>query len=129
MLNARKLLVIDDDRQLVQGLAIRMQAAGYLVLNAYDGQSGIAAAMEHKPDVVLLDLRMPNMGGLEVLMKLSQWPDTARIPVIVVSANVNDQTRKAALDLGAKCCIVKPFRAADVIAAMERAVERPRLLA
>ena len=121
MFDAKRLLIIDDDRQLVLCMSIRLRAAGYDVSTAFDGSGGLALVKDHSPDVIILDLRMRAMSGLEVLAELRKSPRTSTIPVIVVSANVNEQTREKALGLGALCCIVKPFHASDLVAAIELA--------
>src|SRR5439155_11966623 len=86
-------------------------------------------AIEHRPDAIILDLRMPNMGGLEVLARLRERPMTRFIPVLVVSANVVEETRVKALDLGARRVLVKPYQAGDLIASVESILSDPRTVA
>jgi|ERR1043166_1081338 DNA-binding response OmpR family regulator len=126
MHSPKRVLIVDDDREIVLGLCIRMRAAGYDVLTASDGRIGLAAAIEHRPDAIILDLRMPNMGGLEVLAQLRKQSSTRSIPVLVVSANVVEDTRVKALDLGARRVLVKPYQAADLIASVESILNDPK---
>lgn len=125
MREVEQLLIVDDDREIVRGLAIRLRAAGYEVLTAFDGQAGLAAAIAHQPDAIILDIRMPVMDGLEVLGGLRERVDTRSIPVVVVSANVVEQTRVKALDLGARCFLEKPYQAGTLIAAVRSVLKEP----
>ena len=119
MSERRRVLIIDDDREIVRGLSVRMRAAKYEVISAYDGQSGLRLALERLPDAIILDIRMPVMDGLEVLAKLREEPCTKSIPVVVISANVLENTRSSALDLGARCFLSKPYQHQTLLAAVD----------
>lgn len=86
---AKKILLIDDDSLLLRMYATKLQADGYVVLEAANGQEGIAIAKKEKPDLILLDLMMPVMNGIETLKILKKDPDVKNIPVIV-QTNVGD---------------------------------------
>jgi CheY-like chemotaxis protein len=79
-------LVIDDDRDAVELIAVRILGLASTVLRAYGGREGIAAARQELPDVIVLDLMMPEVNGFDVVEALSDQPDTARIPILVVTA-------------------------------------------
>jgi CheY-like chemotaxis protein len=111
----RRILVVDDDRDIVRGLSIRLRAAGYLVETAFDGPSGLAAATEELPDALVLDIRLPGLDGLSVLSRLRSQPETRTLPVVVVSANIVEQTRARALELGVRYFLSKPYQAAALI--------------
>lgn len=113
-------LIVDDDREIVRGLSIRLNALGYQVFSASDGPSGLACASERRPDAILLDIRMPGMDGFEVLGHLKQKLATAAIPVVVLSANVVEQTRHRAMTLGASYFMAKPFTAERLFAALQK---------
>ncbi|MBI5764542.1 MAG: response regulator [Planctomycetes bacterium] len=115
-------LVVDDDHQIVEGLTIRLKAAGYDVLSANDGQPGIDAAIQNHPDAIVLDMRMPGMNGLAVLDELRARKETRDIPVVMLSANVADRAERQALDHGARYYLEKPYQAKAVIAALESAM-------
>ncbi|MFA5907949.1 MAG: response regulator [Vicinamibacterales bacterium] len=83
---ALKVLVIDDDPDAVELVAVRIQGLASTVLRAYDGDTGIAAARQEQPDVIVLDLMMPGVNGFDVVKALSEEPGTARIPILVVTA-------------------------------------------
>lgn len=110
MPDAGKVLIIDDEPQIVRGLTLRLRAAGYEVATASDGAAGLPAATAAKPDVILLDLQMPGMDGFEALRSLRNGVDTRTIPVTVLSASAVESARARAMALGARCFLNKPFR-------------------
>jgi CheY-like chemotaxis protein len=115
-------LVVDDDCEIVTAATLRLRAAGYGIQTANDGVSGLALAAECDPDVILLDVRMPRMGGLTVLGELKARGDTKHIPVVMLSASNVDQ--QAALDAGARFFLKKPYRGDMLVQAVAMAVER-----
>ena len=125
MAEKRRILIVDDDREIVRGLAIRLRAAGYETLSAHDGEEGLAAAIAEHPDAIVLDIRMPRTDGLAVLAKLREREDTKAIPVVVISANVVENTRAKALELGARYFVVKPFQATTLISTIESVMAEP----
>ena len=108
-----KVLVIDDDREVCHCLGVRLSAAGFTVLSACDGEEGLAAALAHQPDAVVLDIRMPKMDGLAVLRELRKHPCMRRMPIVMLSASTSDQQR--ALDAGANYFVSKPYKATDIL--------------
>lgn len=117
-----RILLVDDDREIALGLSIRLTAAGYDVLMAHDGRAGLDAALESRPDAMLLDIRMPVMDGLAVLAELQRHSETKEIPVIVLSANVAEKAKCRSLDLGARYFISKPYVANTVLEALRAAL-------
>ena len=115
-----KVLVIDDDRDVVRGVSLRLRAAGYETLAAYDGQQGVAVASESRPNAIVLDVRMPRLDGLATLRQLRNCKDTREIPVVMVSASLVDQ--HAALDSGARFFLSKPYQPKTLLAAIEAAM-------
>jgi hypothetical protein len=113
-------LLVDDDRELVQGLEIRLRAGGFEVLTAFDGTSGIRQAVEHGPDAILMDNHMPEMSGLEAIRRLAGRPETAKIPVIILSASLRDQQQ--ALEHGARFFLQKPCDAKTITLALRDAM-------
>ena len=111
-----RILVVDDDSELTRGLGIRLQAAGYEVMTANDGKSGLAAAVNSHPDAILMDNYMPGLGGIEVLKRLRQNPDTNDIPVIMLSGGIQEQ--QLALKGGARYFLHKPCDPKTVAAAI-----------
>jgi hypothetical protein len=110
-------LVVDDDQEVSTCLGVRLQLAGYKVRNAYDGEEGLAATIEHHPDAVILDMWMPKMDGITMLREMRSNESVKRTPVVVLSANIRDQHR--ALEAGANYFVSKPYDAGDVLSAIE----------
>jgi len=119
-----KILVVDDDREIVRGLSIRLRAAGYEVRTAYNGEDGLAAAIEMLPDAIVLDIRMPGMDGFAVLDNLLRHNDTKSIPVVMLSANAIERAKAKALDLGACYFMEKPYDAVRLTQSIESAIKK-----
>ena len=116
-----RVVVIDDDPALLKALRLGLRAAGHDVFTAATGENGLMQAATATPDVVILDLGLPDIGGLEVCRRLREWSE---VPVIVLSA-VDDESRKvAALDLGADDYVTKPFGMAELLARIRAAARR-----
>jgi DNA-binding response OmpR family regulator len=116
------ILVVDDDRDMVRGARLRLGAAGYETLVAFDGAEGVAKAIDNLPDAILLDILMPRMNGLRALVELRAHQQTKCIPIVMLSARVVDQ--QAALDAGARFFLTKPYRARKLLEAIESALDK-----
>jgi DNA-binding response OmpR family regulator len=113
-----RILVIEDDREIARALLLRLKAIGHDPFAMHEGGSGLSAAITTIPDIIILDLRLPDMDGFAVL----QQHDVARvIPVIVVSANVAERAKREAILLGAHGFIEKPYDFRKLVAAIDRA--------
>ncbi len=123
-MNRKKILIVDDDRQVSLALSIRLKAAGYDVDVAGDGESGLAKLAAGAPDIVLLDMRMPGIDGLEVMRQMKQDPRLADIPVIFVSANAQETAKRAALNAGGQFFLEKPFESRALLEAIRRVLEQ-----
>lgn len=110
-----KILVIDDEPELVKAITIRFKASGYEVIPAFDGQEGVDKAGEIKPDLILLDIVMPKMDGYEVCKKLKGDPETKEIPIIIFTASGQRDLERRCLVVGAKGVIMKPFEATELL--------------
>ncbi len=115
-----RILVVDDEPQIVRALRINLRARGYDVDVAADGRAALAAAAQHPPDLVVLDLGLPDMEGVEVIRGLRGWTDA---PVIVLSGRADSTDKVAALDAGADDYVTKPFGVDELLARI-RAVSR-----
>jgi two-component system KDP operon response regulator KdpE len=113
MSDGAQILVIDDEVQIRRFLRISLEANGYRVHEAVAGQEGIARTAQLRPDVVILDLGLPDMDGLEVLRHLREWTQT---PVIILSVRDDDRDKVAALDAGADDYLTKPFSTDELLA-------------
>ncbi|GIT80135.1 DNA-binding response regulator [Leifsonia sp. LS1] len=115
-----KILIADDDRQILRALRILLTARGYDVLTASTGAEALSEAVEHHPDLVMLDLGMPELNGIEVIEGLRGW---STVPILVVSGRTGSADKVDALDAGADDYVTKPF-AADELLARIRALTR-----
>jgi CheY-like chemotaxis protein len=120
MARLSQVLVVDDDRDIVESVSIRLRAAGYEIRVAFDGQQGVAMATSCEPDAILLDLRMPKMDGMAALAKLKQHRATRDIPVVMLSASMRDE--QAALFAGASFFVLKPYLPSYLLAALDSAI-------
>lgn len=107
----QKIVLIEDDEVLAEVLYSELAEAGFEVSPAFDGKEGLKQVREKKPDLVLLDLILPEMHGFEVLEELKKSPDTEKIPVIILSLLGEDEDIKKGLKLGADDYIVKSSHA------------------
>ncbi|MEM7725938.1 MAG: CHASE2 domain-containing protein [Cyanobacteria bacterium P01_A01_bin.45] len=113
--NIPQILIIDDDKNHCSVLSDLLQTISFHTIEANDGLEGLKLALENNPDVILLDLAMPNMDGFELMIKLQANPQTSSIPVIVSSASVFDVDRQRSLQAGAKSFLPKPLQAEELI--------------
>jgi two-component system KDP operon response regulator KdpE len=116
-----KVLLVDDDSTLRRTLAIGLRAAEHEVLIAADGRSALQALREDKPDLVVLDLGLPDVSGVEVLRQLRAW---STVPVVVLSARAESDEKVQALDLGADDYVTKPFGMEELLARIRAAGRR-----
>lgn len=113
-----QVLIVDDEVQIRRFLRISLEAHGYRVYETADGQEGILKTAQLRPDLVILDLGLPDMDGLEVLKRLREWTQT---PVIILSVRDNDRDKVAALDAGADDYLTKPFSIDELLARIRTA--------
>jgi two-component system, OmpR family, response regulator RpaB len=122
-----KIVVVEDERPIREGIAAALRAAGYESIEAADGEAGLAAGRRPGVDLVLLDLLLPKMDGMEVLKNLRQTHPT--LPIIVLTARGTEDDRVAGLKGGADDYVVKPFSARELVArvaaVLRRSPERP----
>jgi len=112
-------LVVDDEPQIRRLLTITLEARGYAVLAAVTGQEGIVLAAQHRPDLVILDLGLPDLGGHEVLRRIREWTQT---PVVILSVFDDEAGKVAALDAGADDYVTKPFNTDELLARVRTAL-------
>lgn len=109
----QRILIVDDVREIVQGLAAYFEQAGFATLAAYDGRAALDLARRERPDLIVLDVMMPGIDGLEVCRQVRR--DSA-VPIIMLTARVEEADTLIGLELGADDYIAKPFRAREVVA-------------
>ena len=116
-----RILVVDDDRQLLRALRINLAARGYQVQLVPDGGTALALAARQPPDLVIVDLGLPDMDGVEVVQGIRGW---STVPVIVLSARHLEQSKVRALDAGADDYVPKPFGMDELLARVRAALRR-----
>ena len=116
-----QILVVDDEMQILRALRANLEARGYAVWTAADGDEALRAVGDRNPDLVILDLGLPKRSGLDVLRSLRSWSD---IPVIIVSARNGDADKIAALDEGADDYLTKPFSIGELLARVRATLRR-----
>lgn len=114
-------LIVDDEPQLLRALGINLRARHYQVHTAATGAAALEAASRHRPDVVLLDLGLPDIDGVQVIEGLRAWTS---VPVVVLSARQDLQDKVEALDAGADDYLIKPFAIDELLARLRAAVRR-----
>lgn len=119
------ILITDDDPDILRGTTLRLEVSGFKTITAASGRECINAALTHSPDAVLLDVRMPDIDGIEVLKTLKASPETRNLPVVMLSASIGD--RQLALDSGAEYFISKPYNGPTLIQAIQKAIQAPPL--
>jgi DNA-binding response OmpR family regulator len=121
---AEKIVVIEDDPSILRGLQLNLGMEGYLVRSASDGETGLVLARTEKPDLVLVDVMLPRLGGLDVVREIRREdPD---LPVLILSAKGQETDKVAGLQLGADDYIVKPFGLKELLARIDALLRRRR---
>lgn len=119
---AKKILVVDDEVDLVDTLAMRLEDDGYEVLKALDGKEGYEKAQASKPDVIILDLRMPRMDGFQVCRLIKFDESLKDIKVLILTAHSSENDRKACLAVGADALLAKPYNYAELLQTVSQMV-------
>jgi two-component system KDP operon response regulator KdpE len=114
-------LVIDDEPQIRRLLRVTLEANGYAVFDAANGQDGIVQAAQRRPEIILLDLGLPDLDGVAVLKRIREW---SRVPVIILSVRDREHDKIAALDAGADDFVTKPFSSGELLARLRTTLRR-----
>ncbi len=120
-----KILVIEDDPDILELLQYNLERAGYKVRNAMHGETGLKEAEGYEPDLIILDIMLPGMDGLNVCKKLRQKEKTSSIPIIMLTAKGEESDVVAGLELGADDYVTKPFSPNELVARMRAVLRRP----
>ncbi|MFB3890720.1 MAG: response regulator transcription factor [Phycisphaerae bacterium] len=123
-MSKKRVLVIEDERDMAELIATRLKREGYVIEHAYDGQDGLAKIRAGRPDLVLLDIFLPKMSGIDVLREVRQDPRTSLTPVIIVTAKGDETDVIVGLQLGADDYIAKPFNMSLLTARMDAVLRR-----
>lgn len=116
-----RILVVDDERAIRRFLHTVLTTHGYVVFEAESGEEALTAVAQHRPDVVILDLGLPGLDGIEVTQRLREWTE---IPIIVLSVRERETDKIAALDTGADDYLTKPFGVGELLARLRASLRR-----
>ena len=119
-----RILVVEDDEDILQLLTFTFESAGFEVRTAGTGRDGLDIALRHKPALVLLDLMLPGMSGLDVCRELKRLPETEDVPVIMLTARGEEVDRIVGLELGADDYVVKPFSPRELVLRIRAVLKR-----
>ncbi|PKN69708.1 MAG: DNA-binding response regulator [Deltaproteobacteria bacterium HGW-Deltaproteobacteria-12] len=120
-----KILVIDDEKDIVELISYNLEREGFFVLKGYDGEAALKLIRSHNPDLLILDLMLPRMSGIDVCKAVRNNPDTANLPIIMATAKADEADKIVGLEIGADDYITKPFSVKELVARV-RAVLRRR---
>jgi two-component system phosphate regulon response regulator PhoB len=119
-----KVLVIDDEKDIVSLLRYHLEKSGFQCLEGMDGSTALRLVREHHPDLLILDLMLPGMGGLEICRQLRQDASTARLPILMLTAKAEEVDRVVGLEVGADDYVVKPFSPRELVARVRAILRR-----
>jgi len=114
------ILVVDDDPVILQLLQVNFEMEGFTVITAADGQQGVDRTRADRPDVVVSDVMMPKMSGIELVAQLKGDPDTSGIPILLLTAKAQQADIGAGMDAGADDYVTKPFEPLDLVDRVNR---------
>ena len=120
----RKILVVDDEAVLVEAIAYNLQQAGYQVITAADGASALEAARREQPDLLVLDIMLPEVDGLEVCRQLRREQTTATLPILMLTARGDEIDKVVGLEVGADDYVTKPFGRRELLARVRALLRR-----
>ena len=118
-----KILVVDDEPDIVKTVSMRLKSSGYEVVTAKDGVQAVEVAMKEQPDLIVLDIRMPEMDGHGVAARLRDSIDTAFIPIIFLTASTTESDYQTAVGEGASKYVTKPFEPEELVAAIKQLLQ------
>ena len=116
----KKILAVDDERHIVRLIQVNLERAGYQVITAYDGREALKKIEQEHPDLVVLDVMMPYMNGLETMKQIRSNPKTHSLPVIMLTAKAQDQDAFRGYEYGADIYLTKPFNPVELLTFVNR---------
>jgi two-component system alkaline phosphatase synthesis response regulator PhoP len=126
MADERRILLVDDDPVILRLLKVNFEMEGFAVLTAENGEEGVSVATDEMPDIILLDVMMPGMNGLDAAEKLRGQAGTKDIPIIFVSAKAQSVDVKAGMNAGATDYVTKPFDPVELVQKVEALLAKVR---
>jgi two-component system, OmpR family, alkaline phosphatase synthesis response regulator PhoP len=121
-----KILIIDDEKDIVELISYNLEKEGFSIIKAYDGETALRLVKLHKPDLLILDLMLPRMSGIDICKAVRNNPETANLPIIMVTAKVDESDKIIGLEIGADDYITKPFSVKELVARVRAILRRLR---
>ncbi|MCI0371993.1 MAG: response regulator [candidate division NC10 bacterium] len=121
---ATRVLIVDDEKDIVELVRYHLEKEGFQCLQAADGGTALRLTRQHRPDLLILDLMLPGLDGLEVCRLLRQDPATARLPILMLTAKAEEVDRVVGLEVGADDYVVKPFSPRELVARVKAILRR-----
>jgi DNA-binding response OmpR family regulator len=124
-MSGKTIVVVDDEPLIVEMITMFFELNGYTVHGVNTGREGLVLVDVEKPDVLLLDLMMPDIEGFEVAAQLRAKPEFAHLPIVIITARIDPESRKRAIKAGATVYLTKPLKMPEVLAEVERVLRAP----
>jgi two-component system, OmpR family, alkaline phosphatase synthesis response regulator PhoP len=121
-----KILIIDDEKDIVELISYHLAKEGFSIIKAYNGEAALRLIKLHKPDLLILDLMLPGMSGIDVCKTIRNSPDTAYLPIMMVTAKYDETDKIIGLEIGADDYITKPFSIKELVARVRAMLRRLR---
>lgn len=121
----KRLLIVEDEKDMMEMLTFRLEAAGFEVIQAHDGQEGLDKAYSQNPDLILLDLMLPRVDGYKVCRELKSDVKYKRIPIAILTARATEKEKTLGLECGAEAYIIKPFDPAALMHTIKKLLGEP----
>jgi len=123
-MSPKRILVIDDEPDVVMTLAMRLKVNGYEIISAADGEEGLEKAKSGNPDLIICDWVLPKLDGCEVCKRLKQDPAYSKIPIILCTAKAEEKDKDLAKESGAEAYVTKPYDAKNLLSIMRDLIEK-----
>ena len=123
-MNHGKILVVDDEDHIVELIKFNLESNGYDVISAFNGEEAIEKAIDEKPDLIILDLMLPKVTGVEVCKRVKENPETSSISIIMLTAKSDESDKIVGLETGADDYITKPFSVKELMARVKAVLRR-----
>jgi len=120
----KAILIVDDEKDLVELVAYNLEKEGFAILRAFDGEEALQLVKSGKPDLIILDLMLPGVKGLDVCRSIRSKPDTESLPIIMLTARGDDVDKIVGLEMGADDYITKPFSVRELVARVRAVLRR-----
>lgn len=121
-----KILIVDDEKDIVDLVSYNLEREGFATIKAYDGETALGKVRAEKPDLLILDLMLPGVGGLDVCKKIRANPETSSLPIIMLTAKADEVDKIIGLELGADDYMTKPFSVKELVARVRTVLRRIR---